>query len=691
MIRFVLPFCGVMLLSGLIQADSAEKPAEISAGDAVAKVENFRLLDHAGRSVELYRAADAPAVVLYTHGIGCPVVERSVPELNRLQEKFGEKGVVFYLLNANMQDSRADLAQAAAEFSLQAPILKDPTQRIVHALGTKRTAEALVIHPQDGWKILYRGPLDDRFDYGTQKDTAENRWVDEVLSAHLAGKPIVPHTQVTKGCLISFDDLSDVSYAKDVVPILQSKCISCHRTGGVGPFALTNYRKVRGWSDMIRETLRTDRMPPWHADPAYQDFHNSLDLTVDERRTLLAWIESGAEEGDGGDPLAEKPAATEDTGWTLGKPDHVVQLPEPEILPAEGVFDYRYITVPSGLKEDKWLTAVEVRPTAEEVVHHALIFIMYPAQYRHLQPDPKSGLDGFFASYLPGGNIQPYPKGTAQFVPADSLFIFQMHYNATGKKEEDQTRMGLYFNDGPPEEVLYIKAAAETDFEIPPHAMDHPARASFRFDDDATLLGLSPHMHYRGSRFRFEARYPDEREETLLSVPWYEFDWQPMYYFSEPKAIPAGTRILCDGAFDNSRFNSRNPDPSQTVHFGEQSHEEMFIGYVSFSQPYRADAFAPADTNPDNWPGFAQQMTEEYLTGTTWGIGDRFRLHFAPDGELVINEQFKGKWRFAEETVYLETRRRDLELEVRRDELFLDGRPLMRIPGPAQPDTESPS
>jgi len=664
----------------------AEGPKADLSQVAAAHVENFRLLDQAGRSVELYRAADAPAVVLYTHGIGCPVVRRSVPELNRLQAKYAEKGVVFYMLNANSQDTRDELAADAREFSLTIPILKDPTQRIVHALGSRRTAEALVLDPQDKWKILYRGPVDDRFDYGAQKPEADNRWLEEVLETHLAGTPVIPQRIETKGCLISFLEDTPISYAADVAPILAAKCVSCHRPGGVGPFAMTDYRRVKGWSEMIRETLRTHRMPPWHADPAYNSFHNSLDITVDERRTLLAWVEQGAGRGEDDDPLADATPGR-DSDWTLGTPDHVVQLPEPEKLRAEGLFDYRYINVPSGLTEDRWLRAVEVLPTAEGAVHHALIFVMYPPEYAHLQHDPEGGLDGFFASYLPGGNVQPYPKGTAQFIPAGSTFVFQMHYNATGKEEVDQTRMGLYFNGGPPPEVLHIRAAAETRFEIPPHAADHPARATYRFDEDATLLGLSPHMHYRGSRFRFDAQYPGGREETLLSVPWYEFDWQPMYYFDKPVDIAAGTRIVCEGAFDNSRLNPRNPDPSQSVRFGEQSHEEMFIGYLSYSQPYRAEDFKPAEKNPDNWPGFGKEMTEEFLTGTTWSIGDRFRLRFAPDGELVINEEHRGEWSFGEGRVQVKTRRRDLELDVRQDGLFMGGRPLLRIPDRPEPQT----
>ncbi len=681
-----LLFCTFCCMAGSL-ASAGEKGA-LTVPDG-SQVENFRLIDHTGRSIELYRSSEAPAVVLYTHGVGCPVVRRSIPELNRLQKKYGEQGVVFFMLNANSQDSRTDLAEEAEEYGITFPILKDPTQRIVHALGSTRTAEVLVLDPQADWTVLYRGPVDDRFDYGTQKEEATHRWLEDVLQAKLSGKPVVPHREETKGCLIGYVEDKSLSYAKDVAPILASNCVTCHRKGGVGPFAMTNYKKVKGWSDMIRETLRTKRMPPWHADPAYKSFHNSIDITSEERRILLTWIEQGARQEEGeADPLAE--LTLEDLSeWTLGTPDHIVQLPEAQHLPAEGIFDYRYITVPSGLTEDKWMTGVEVLPTAMEVVHHALIFIMYPPQYRHLEPDAKGGLNGFFASYLPSGNLQPFPEGTAQFVPAGSSFVFQMHYNATGKPEVDQTRMGLHFRDGPPEQVFHIKGAAETDFEIPAGATDFATRATYRFDEDATVYGLSPHMHYRGSRFTFEAQYPDASKETLLSVPWYEFDWQPMYFFDTPVKVAGGTRIQCEGAFDNSAQNPRNPDPTKSVRFGEQTHEEMFIGYVGYSQPYRAEDFQPADLNPDQWPGFGKDLTEAYLTGTTWSIGDRFQLRFEADGKLIINDRFEGTWRFEGDTVHVETPRRGFELKVQGDSLIVRGRPLMRVPGPARESDEA--
>ena len=646
------------------------------------RVENFRLLDQTGRSVELYRSVEAPAVVLFIHGAGCPIVRQMIPELGRIQQEYEPKGVKFFMLNANSQDTREDLLEEANKYKIRMPILKDQTQRITHALGCRRTAEVLVVDPKLDWRILYRGPVDDRTNYGAQKVQASHLWLRDVLQAHLAGKPVAENRVPAKGCLIRYLGDRDLSYTRDVAPILLTRCAPCHCKGGVGPFAMSSYRKVAGWADMIRETIRTDRMPPWHADREYGKFHNSLGLSVAEERTLLAWLEQGAPSdlpSAGPDPLrAYKPP--EQKTWQLGPPDKIVQLPQPQNIPAEGVIDYRYLSVPSGLTEDRWVRAIDVQPTDQSLVHHALIFIVYPRQYTYLQPDAKNGLNGFFGSFLPGGNVQPFPKDTGSFVPAGSTFIFQMHYTTTGVAGSDQTRMGLYFCDRPPKDVLTIQATAKLDFAIPPHVMDSPAEASYRFRRDAQLLGLSPHMHYRGSRFRFAANYPDGTKQTLLSVPFYEFDWQPMYYFERPIPIPKGTRLDCIGAFDNSAFNPQNPDPNAWVRFGEQSFEEMFIGYVAFSVPYREEDFLPRETNPDHWAGYGKPITRKTLAGTTWRLGGRMRFLFSKGGVLKINGKFPGTWKLAGNKVHLQAGFHKVELNIQLDELALKGRPLRRIP-----------
>jgi peroxiredoxin len=656
-------------------AEPAEMPEALPE-----KVENFRLIDHNGRSWELYDEEDADAVVLYIHGCGCPIVRQSVPAFNRLKEAFAEKGVVFFMLNANPQDTRKDAAEEAADFEVQVPILTDPTQAVARSLGCERTAEAIVIDPQDDWRIVFRGPVDDRFDYGARKAEADNTWLQSALEKHLAGETVEASYVPTKGCLINFLSYDDVSYATDIAPIIASKCVSCHEDGGVGPFEMSSHRKVKGWSSMMRETIMTKRMPPWHADRETGPYANDRALTVEEEAKLVAWLEAGAPKAeDEADPLAERADDTQQK-WALGEPDVVLQLPDVQHIPAEGVVDYKYIPVTTELTEPKWVKAVEVRPTNKEVVHHALIFVTYPREYEHLQPESRSGLSGYFAGYLPGAEIVPYPEGTGQFLPPKSTFIFQMHYNPSGRAGDDQTEMGLYFHDTPPDEALIIRAASETDFTIPPHARDKVVTADYRFREPAKLWGVAPHMHYRGSWFRYDIRFPDQEPELLANVPWYEFDWQPMYYFNEAIEVPENTRILCEGGFDNSRFNPKNPNPEQQVYFGEQSYEEMFIGYMTVSYDYQPGDFAPKEINTDDIIGYGIELNEKTLPGSKWRITRRIVLHFLEEGKITDETGYlKGTWEIDGSTLKIDSPVRNVELSIAGDSLLFRGRPLRRV------------
>lgn len=670
---------GSVLLAGLaLVSTSAWAEGDVSL-PVPERAENFRLMDQNDRSVELYSFGDAPAVVLYVHGVGCPIVRQSVPVLNRLQEEFGPQGVVFAMLNANSQDTRDDLAEEAKDFDIKMSILKDPTQRIALALGCKRTAEAIVLDPQDGWKILYRGPVDDRFDYGAQRAEAKVEHLKQALTEHLAGNPVSEANTETKGCLISYVQPASVSYATDVAPILASKCVPCHTRDGLGPFAMSNQRKVRGWAEMMRETIRTKRMPPWHADPKYGEYQHSIALTTDEEKTLLAWIEAGAPKEEGEDPLREldRPPSKE---WALGTPDLVVSMPHAEELPAEGTIDYKYIYIDPGLTEDKWVRAAQVLPGTPAVVHHALIFIIYPERYEHLQPNHRGGLSGYFEAFLPGAEIAPYPGDSAQFVPAGSYFVFQMHYTATGKPEQDLTRMALYFRDGAPEKVMRIGAASETEFEIPANTRDQGITSDYEFRRPAEVWGVSPHMHYRGSRARFEAQLPDGATTTLLNVPFYEFDWQPMYMLKEPLVVPAGTKIHVDGGWNNSKFNPKNPDPSKTVYFGEQSWEEMFIGYVKYTSTYNAERYEPKEVTREIGP----TLTEANLVGTTWRIGRNYHVYLDKDGVARLNSIIKGKWSVEGPMLNLQGAGQDVSLLMRGDQLLFQGRALEQVKAPAQ-------
>lgn len=546
------------------------------------RVDNFRLLDHAGRSHELHYLKDAKAVVLMVHGVGCPVVRQAWPALKALRDRYAAQGVEFLLLDANREDDRAALASDAAEFGIDVPILSDRTQLVAEGLGVTRTAEVFVIDPH-GWKLVYRGPVDDRLAYGAQKPVAAKHYVADALAATLAGTVPAVTREEPVGCLVDLPGAkaraahAEISYSKTVAPLLAERCGACHRPGGIGPWAMTGYERVRGFAPMIREVIRTGRMPPWYSDPEHGGFEGERVLTDEEARTLVHWIEAGAPRGEGDDPLAALGRAPSE--WTLGEPDLVVEIPAFDV-PATGVVDYMYPSVPNPLGRDAWVRAIEVRPGDRGVVHHVLVGI----------EDPKEGGRTFieqlaaFGGYSPGRNVMPFPEGSGVLLRAGAKLRFQTHYTPNGKAVRDVTRVGYYFHASPPEHRLRLQFLMTGSLRIPPHAEAYTQSVSHVFPEPVVLHSLMPHAHLRGKAAKFTAHFPDGREEVLLSVPRYDFNWQTVYQFVEPRPLPAGTRIQFDMTWDNSARNPANPDPARTVPWGDQTWDEMNAGWIRYRE-----------------------------------------------------------------------------------------------------------
>jgi len=670
-----------VLLGALVfgsDASAVEGSAAKNLADAPTQAENFRCIDHEGFSRELFHLGDHQAAVLFAFCSECPVARQTAETLAALQE---DESVAVWGLQVDADDTRQAIGAAMEESNLDIPVLMDPTQRIAFSLGLRNAGEVLVLNPAASWEIVYRGAVDNRFGSESPAEEASVSYAAQAVEALKNGGEVLIDSTRAAGAPIQYADLSDVSYAEDIVPILEAKCVSCHHDNGLGPFAMSDYRKVRGWASMIRETIRTDRMPPWHADPHTGPYVNDRALSVEEEQKLLAWIEHGAVKDSEIDPLPEVHSSLPDPRWQLGEPDHVVSLHKEQEIKADGIIEYRYLPVPSGLSEDRWVKGVEVRTDNPAVVHHALIFVVYPKEYRHIQPEARSGLNGYFAAFLPGAQLTFYPEGSAQFLPKNTMFIFQMHYNATGKPETDMTELGLHFADGPPERVLRTEGANENDFSIPPNTYAHRTRAWEEVDNDGvTLIGFSPHMHYRGGRMKFAANFPDGTKKELLNVPFFEFDWQPMYYLQEPVDAPKGTRIVADGAFNNSKWNAKNPNPDQWVYFGEQSFEEMFIGYIRYTEPYDPADFAPREVDPEKHPFHGQEITKETLPGMAFRVGRRIEIEFEEDGVLSAGGgALKGAWEMDGQRILLDTPFGKHDAIAHGDEVFFRTRAMERI------------
>jgi hypothetical protein len=364
---------------------------------------------------------------------------------------------------------------------------------------------------------------------------------------------------------------NNVTFTKDVAPIFYKNCTGCHRPGEIAPMSLLTYNDARPWAKSIREKVANRDMPPWHADPKYGEWRNDRRISQEAINTILAWVNNGAKEGDPKD-LPPMPEYT--PGWRIGKPDQTFSAPE-QSVPADGVVDYQYLSVPTNFKEDRWITSAEIRSSANAVVHHVIVFVQEPGATSRLQGK-------LLVGFAPGEDPAVFRAGFGRKIPAGSNLLFQIHYTPNGTAMKDVTTVGLIYAKTPVEHTVVTRPVLQTAFEIPAGHPNYEVKSSFTFNQSAQLYSFMPHMHLRGKDFEYKAVFPDGTSKILLSVPRYDFSWQTYYVLKDPIAVPKGTRIECVAHFDNSTNNKYNPDPAKTVKWGDQTWEEMMIGWMSF-------------------------------------------------------------------------------------------------------------
>jgi hypothetical protein len=377
-----------------------------------------------------------------------------------------------------------------------------------------------------------------------------------------------------------------VTYAKHVAHVLQDKCQTCHHEGTAAPFTLATYDDAIKWGDTIREVLVDKRMPPWHADARYGKFANDRRLSQEDLSNVMAWLDNGREFGDKKDLPEPRSYAN---GWVIGKPDIVFDLPEERTIPAKGVVPYEYFRSPTNFKEDVWVQAAEGRPGNRAVVHHIVVSILDP-KAKGRQPNRGFG-EEILVGEAPGDIPLMLPPGTAKKIPAGAELIWQMHYTPNGKEAKDRSQLGLILYKGkePPQRWAQTRGISNGSFAIPPGAANHLVESEWELPRDILLLSFMPHMHLRGKDFEYRVLYPDGRNEVILSVPHYDFSWQTQYREAQPLRLPKGAKIHCTAHFDNSAGNPANPDPKVQVTWGEQTWEEMMIGWIDYlwEQPER--------------------------------------------------------------------------------------------------------
>ena len=602
------------------------------------KVGNFQLTDTTRLAHELYYFKYAPAIVVMSQTNGSKVSREGAAELAKIQAAYKDQGVLFYLVNSNVSQSRDATAKEAKAQKFAMPVLMDELQLVGEQLGVQRDGEVFVIEPKSGFKVAYHGPV---------AQTAK------AIDAVLAGKAVAnPRVEVKAGTTISFPERgkaaehANISYSKDVAPIMQAKCVACHQEGGIAPFKFDSYEVVKSFAPMIQESVMSERMPPYFADPHIGTFKNDHGMTAEQSKTLIHWLRAGAPRGSGPDILKEQASKAPDWPVDLGKPDVVVTLPAFDV-PSSGTVEYQNMRIDNPFKQDTWLKAIAIRPGDRSVLHHVT---------SNHSPDrgtaPAKIPGGSVGSYTPGAEPQIIADGAGAPVPAGGKLSFSMHYTTTGKAASDQTQIGYYTLKQAPDFIKRSTVISDFALRIPKGEARHKEIAYLEFPADAYLYTLYPHAHYRGWSVELKQIDADGKETMLLSLPKYDFNWQRDYDPETPILIKGGTKLMATWIYDNSEHNKANPDSTINVTWGEQSWEEMMYFRVNYrwadetvsnvrndlqAKLMDSRTIGALDNNADN------KVQIDELTGTMASVKTRFAdLDLNKDGGLDKKELEAG-------------------------------------------------
>ena len=595
-------------------------------------VSGFRLVDSAGQAFEVASPTKTQLTVVCFLGTECPLARQYGPRLSKLADEFSSKSVRFVGVNSNSQDSPKEVADYCKEYGITFPVLKDPGNKVADQFGARYMAEAFVL--DQSLTIRYRGRIDDQFQPGVSRGQPTRHDLRVAIEELLAGKPVSVSRTETTGCAIGRVRTpvanADVTFSNQVSRILNQHCVECHRPGEIGPFSLTDYDEVTGWGDTILETVETGRMPPWNADPKYGHFRNSRLMSEADKHVLRDWVKAGMPLGD----KSELPAPVEfSSGWQLSRqPDLVLKMRDrPFHVPATGTVEYQYFVVDPHFAEDQWVSASQIIPGNRQTVHHCIVFV---------RPPDGSNVRGvgYLTGYVPGQRSFSLPPGYARKVPAGSKFVFQMHYTPNGSEQDDLTQVGMTFV--PEAEVsheVFTLLGIDQEFEIPPNASDFPVHVNLGwFPKRAELLAIVPHMHVRGKSFQAMMRQGDTTE-ILLDVPRYDFNWQHVYELAKPIKLESIDKLEFTVRFDNSRKNPANPDPTQTVYWGDQTWEEMAVGFFEVAEP--RDAHSEDEPQQNKQKLIMKSATETREISSDQKFVDDFFKRFDKNHDGVVDAE----------------------------------------------------
>ena len=576
-------------------------------------VPGFQLIDSSGKVTEVAPQSKRQFTVVCFLGTECPLARYYGPRLNQMANRFASQDVRFVGVNSNSQDSQKEVAAYCKEYGITFPVLKDPGNKVADQFGARHMAEVFVL--DQTLAIRYRGRIDDQYQPGVSRTQPTRHDLRSALEELLAGKPVSVARTETTGCLIGRVKTSvatngtapEVTFCKQVSRILNQHCVECHRPGEIGPFSLTDYDEITGWGDTILDTIDSGRMPPWNANPAHGQFRNSRLMPDSDKQTLRDWVKAGMPYGEKSElpPPREYPS-----GWQLSRvPDLVLKMRDrPFHVPASGTVEYQYFVVDPHFEEDHWISGAQVIPGDRQTVHHSIVFIRPPdgAEVRGV---------GFLTGYVPGQRTFSMPAGHARKIPAGSKLVFQMHYTPNGLERDDLTQVGMTFI--PESEVtheVFSLLGIDQEFEIPPNTVDYAVHGNVGwFPKRAELLAIIPHMHVRGKAFQATSSSGNQTN-ILLDVPRYDFNWQHVYELETPLKLDQIEKLEFTTRFDNSDKNPANPDPSQTVTWGDQTWEEMAIAFFEVSEP--RDALSEPEPQRNKQKLIVKSATEKTEQGS---------------------------------------------------------------------------
>lgn len=534
-------------------------------------------------------SAKQKVMVVAFLGVECPLANLYYPRLVELAKTYQGKSVAFVAVNSNSQDTLDAVHKQARMNRATFTVLKDSGAAVAKLFGAERTPEVFVL---DRERIVrYHGMIDDQYGYRQRRSQPTKNYVVDAVDALLEAKPVSVAKSPVQGCHIGripkAAESAHTSFYRDVLPVLQNRCQQCHRKGEIGPFALNDFAQARDWGATIRDAVVERRMPPWPADPHFGKFSNDMSLSEAEIDTIANWVDEGCPEGNPADKPAEKKFVD---GWNIGKPDHVYSMERSFHVPPTGVVGYQEIYASPVFVKDTYVQAVECRFGNRSVVHHMLVLLDFPHDHSRSQ----DGLvKGFFAAGAPGSTYFTFPKGYAKKIPKGARLRFQMHYTPNGTATDDLSKFGIILAKGSKEREVQTYALGKLDINIPAGDADHVETAVQNVNGDVILTTLMPHLHVRGKSFTFTVVWPSGKKETLLSIPRWDFNWQPQYQLVKPITLTKGSQIIVEAHWDNSADNPNNILPPVDVQFGEQTFDEMFIGYVNFIPKSLADAGGP--------------------------------------------------------------------------------------------------